>query len=123
MDTSETSGNRIKRLREEHSYSLEELAEKADISVNSLAGIESGAVRTFGPFLDNIANALSVTSYYIQSGCESQDEISIFSAMQFDNHSHRQMFEEYARAASFRHKNLTQKELHVLKSEFIRNKI
>ncbi len=113
----ETVGQRIQRLREALNLSQEELAEKVDLSVNSLARIEAGAIRPL-QFLGNIADALGVTKDYIESGRDPQDEIDRFAESQFPEPNLRQKFVDYARSASFRFKNLTQEELQFLKEEF-----
>ena len=121
----EKPGQRIRRLREAAGLSPDELAEKTGpegVSADTIARIESGLVRPFGLFLSAIAQALVVTEDYILSGrCESQDEISQFAAHNFVEPKRQQEFVAYARDASFRHKNLTQEELRILKREFDRN--
>ena len=117
MYAEETVGQRIQRLREALNLSQEELAEKVALSVNSLARIESGAIRPL-QFLGNIADALGVTRDYLESGRDPQDEIDRFAALQFPEPNLRQEFVDFARSASFRHKNMTQEELQFLKEEF-----
>ena len=61
MYAEETVGQRIQRLREALNLSQKQLAEKVDLSVNSLARIEAGAIRL--QFLGNIADALPAAGY------------------------------------------------------------
>ena len=118
----ETPGQRIRRLREAAGLSPDELAEKTGPdgpSAYTIARIEAGRVRPFGPFLSAIAQALGVTEDYILSGrCEPQDEIAQFAERHFVAAELRRDFVAYARDASFRHKNLTQEELRIFKREF-----
>ena len=119
MNTEETVGQRIERLRKEFDLSLDDLADLAGVSWNSLAGMESGAIRVFGPFLDPIAKVLCVTPEYILSGREGpQDEIAIFAASQFQDNRLREEFDAYARETSFRHRNLNHKELMFILEQF-----
>lgn len=125
MYQEEKLGQRIRRLREAAGLSPDELAEKTGPegpSAYTIAGIEAGTVRPFGPFLSAIARVLGVTEDYILSGrAEPQDEITQFAARNFVEPERRQRFVSYAREASFRYKNLTPEELHSLKWEFDRN--
>lgn len=122
----EKPGERIRQLREAAGLSLDGLAEKTGPegpSADTLARIEAGLVRPFGPFLSAIAQALGVTEDYIMSGrCEHQDEITQFAARNFAEPERRREFVAYARDTSFRHKNLTPEELRILKREFDRNR-
>ena len=99
MYAEETVGQRIQRLREALNLSQEELAEKVDLSVNSLARIEAGAIRPL-QFLGNIADALGVTKDYIESGRDPQDEIDRFAESQFPEPNLRQKFVDYASSPS-----------------------
>ena len=125
MYQEEKLGQRIRQLREAAGLSLDELAEMTGPegpSAYTIARIEAGLVRPFGLFLSAIAQVFGVTEDYILSGrAEPQDEITQFAARNFVKPERRQKFVAYARDASFRHKNLTQEELHSLKWEFDRN--
>lgn len=120
----ETPGQRIRRLREAAGLSPDELAEKTGPngpSADTIARIEAGLARPFGPFLSALAQALGVTADYILSGrSDPQDEIAQFAERHFVEPERRQGFMAYAREASFRHKNLTQEELRIFKREFDR---
>ena len=122
----ETPGQRIRRLREAAGLSPDELAEKAGtdvLSANTIARIEAGRVRPFGPFLSALAQALGVTEDYILSGRhEPQDAIAQFAERHFVEAEHRQAFVAYAREASFRQRNLNQEELIALKEVFDRGR-
>lgn len=126
MYQEEKPGQRIRRLREAAELSPDGLAEKAGPegpSADTIARIEAGLVRPFGPFLSAIARVLGVTEDYILSGrVEPQDEITQFAARNFVEPKRQQEFVAYARDASFRHKNLTQEELRIFKREFDRNR-
>lgn len=122
----ETPGQRIRRLREAAGLSPDELAEKTGPdgpSAYTIAMIESGRVRPFGPFLSALAQFLGVTEDYILSGrSEPQDAIAQFAERHFVEAEHRQAFVAYAREASFRQRNLNQEELLTLKREFERGR-
>lgn len=119
----ETPGQRIRRLREAAGLSPDELAEKTGLSENTIARIEAGVSRPFGPYLSAIAQALVATEGYIQSGrLEPQDEIAQFAEHHFVGAKLRREFVAYARDVSFRHRNLNQEELIALKEEFDRRR-
>ena len=122
----ETPGQRIRWLREAAGLSPDELAEKTGPegpSAYTIARIEAGVVRPFGPFLSAIAQALGVTEDYILSGRhEPQDAIAQFAERHFVAAEVRQEFVAYAREASFRQRNLNQEELLTLKREFDRRR-
>lgn len=60
--TKETLGERVRRYRDERSWTLTELAEKAGVSKGYLSDIERGVdVRLSGDKLYDIASALGVT--------------------------------------------------------------
>lgn len=122
----ETPGQRIRRLREAAGLSPDELAEKTGPdgpSAYTIAGIEAGVVRPFGPFLSALAQALGVTEDYIMSGrFEPQDEIVQFAERNFVAAELRREFVDYAREASFRQRNLNQEELIALKEVFDRGR-
>lgn len=61
-------GGRIRRLRERSHYTREALAEKADISVQFLADIETGRKSMTIRTLRNIAEALQISTDYIVFG-------------------------------------------------------
>lgn len=65
------AGERIKKLRISQHMTREKLADKADISTQSLYNIETGRKGFSGDTLCRIANALSVDSNYILYGSNS----------------------------------------------------
>ena len=122
-------GQRIRQLREAAGLSPDELAEKAGPegpSAYTIAMIEAGRARPFGPFLAAIAKALSVTTSYILSGRnEPEDEAVRFANSDPDlvGLGLQRKFVAYAKDTSFRHKNLTPEELRILKREFLRSRM
>lgn len=61
-------GHRIRQAREDSHYTREVLAEKANISIQFLADIETGRKSMTIKTLKNISQALNVTSDYIIFG-------------------------------------------------------
>lgn len=58
-------GDRIKTLRKEHSLTLKDLSEKANISVSFLSDIENGRSNPSLERLNDIAKALDTTTSYL----------------------------------------------------------
>ena len=127
MANSQAPGMRIRRLREDMGLSPDELSERTGPegpSADTIARIEAGMVRPFGPFLQYIADALNVTASFIMSGrSEPQDEIISFAEREFTEINEQRDFVAYAKEASFRNRNLTQEELRVLKREYLRRRL
>jgi len=67
----EETGNRIFQLRKAKNLTREQLAEKADISIQFLADIEKGRKNMTVTTLRKLAFALSVTTDFIVNGDES----------------------------------------------------
>lgn len=67
-------GNRIRDLRIKQNFTVEQLAEKSEISTKYLYQIESGRVNFSTGILCRICNALEVSSTIILE--EGQDEIT-----------------------------------------------
>lgn len=71
MERNETNyeiGSRIREMREYSNYTREHLAEKANISVQFLADIETGRKSMTVKTLKNISLALNISSDYILFG-------------------------------------------------------
>jgi transcriptional regulator with XRE-family HTH domain len=117
----EKVGQRIQRLRAESGISQDELADRVGISLDSLIGMESEKIRPFGPFLEHIAEVLQVKPEHILSGNDGfPDEIAEFAETKFrGNPDLIKAFENFARDASFRNKNLTPNELEFLLEQFL----
>ena len=64
-------GTRIRQIREFSNYTRENLAEKANISVQFLADIETGRKSMTVKTLKNISESLSISSDYILFGSNS----------------------------------------------------
>jgi transcriptional regulator with XRE-family HTH domain len=58
-------GDRIKALRKEHSLTLKDLSEKANISISFLSDIENGRSNPSLERLNDIAKALDTTTSYL----------------------------------------------------------
>ena len=61
MDNKKLLGKRIKEIRKNCDYTQEELAEKVNIDITTLSGIESGRHFPSLVTLEKIANALNVS--------------------------------------------------------------
>jgi transcriptional regulator with XRE-family HTH domain len=61
-------GNRLRRLREEKSMTLEQLATKADIGIGSVSEIERGLRSPNVSTLTALASALGLECYELLSG-------------------------------------------------------
>ena len=126
MANPQTPGMRIRKLREDMGLSPDELSDRTGPegpSADTIARIEAGIIRPFGPFLQYIADALSVTTLFIMSGrSEPKDEIISFAEREFTGVNQQKDFVAYAKEASFRNRNLTYDELRVLKREYLRRR-
>ena len=79
------SSKNIKTLRIKQGYSVDELAEAADISTKFLYNIEAGKAGFSAKVLLNIAKALNVSCDFILTGSETDDESIIIEIIrQFD---------------------------------------
>ena len=72
------TGNRILKLRQSQNMTREQLAEKAEISVQFLADIEKGRKNMSVTTLRNLATALLVTTDFIVNGDENISYKSLF---------------------------------------------
>ncbi len=61
MDIKKQLGYKIKRLRQKKGLTQEQLAEKADLSVRSLSGIESGENFMSAQTMEKILNCLNIS--------------------------------------------------------------
>lgn len=61
----DTLGKRIEKLRKEHNYTMQELADKANISKSYINDIEKGRVNPSLDTLKMIAKALNTTIGYL----------------------------------------------------------
>jgi len=69
----EETGDRVFFLRKEHGLTREQLAEKADISVQFLSDIEKGRKNMTVTTLRKLSNALMVSTDYIVNGTKDPD--------------------------------------------------
>ena len=72
------TGNRILKLRQSQNMTREQLAEKAEISVQFLADIEKGRKNMTITTLRNLATALFVTTDFIVNGDEDTSYKNLF---------------------------------------------
>lgn len=104
----ETVGQRIQRCREEAELSQGELAEKAGVSLATVARIESGKVPVLDGFLQLIAEALGCTLEYLRGEVEKTEvspdfALDKYAESRFQNPEVRKEFKAFAKSvASFR---------------------
>ena len=66
-------GKRIQQLRKEHELTQEQLAEKLNVSQNTIAKIESGLRRPSIDFLLEISGFFNVSTNYLVFGVHAED--------------------------------------------------
>ena len=88
-----TSSKNIKTLRIRQGYSVDELAEAANISTKFLYNIEAGKAGFSAKILFNIAKALNVSCDYILTGKENNDESVIVEMVKQFNKSEQRHLE------------------------------
>ena len=117
----ETMGQRARRLREGAGLSQAELAQKAGVSLMTIARLEAGRILVLGDFLQPIAEALGVTPNYLVSGQNDvQDQVDRFAKDHFRVPKVARAFSEYVKsAASFRDGyRLSDADLRLLSNKF-----
>jgi transcriptional regulator with XRE-family HTH domain len=70
----ETVGSRVRRLRKEHGWSQDQLAERTKLSKSFLSEIETGTEKPRGPNLVLLAQALGTSIDYLMTGKEPELE-------------------------------------------------
>lgn len=71
IDTKETLGQRLARIRQEKGFTQDQLAKLAGVGQSTVGGIESGSRAKVPGSLIDIAHALGVDSYYLRYGIRS----------------------------------------------------
>ena len=71
-------GERIKSLREEKGYDLEDFAALINMDINILSALENGRKRNFVDHLSKVAEFLGVTTDYLIYGNEKKNKSNDF---------------------------------------------
>lgn len=71
-------GERIKSLREEKGYDLEDFAALINMDINILSALENGRERIFVDHLSKVAEFLGVTTDYLIYGNEKKNKSNDF---------------------------------------------
>lgn len=64
----ETTGDRVKRLRERREWTQQQLADRAGVAQSTINGIEKGVRQKMPSSLIEIADALNVDAYWLKTG-------------------------------------------------------
>lgn len=121
----ETVGQRIRRCREEAGLSQGELAEKAGVSLATVARIESGRIPVPEDFLQLIAEALGRTLEYLRGEVEETEvspdfALNQYAESRFQNPEVREEFRAFAKSvASFRERNWQVSDLASVEKAFL----
>lgn len=120
--TEETLGKRLQRLRNNLDLTHDLLGQRANLSGQSIRGIELGRIRPQKDDLGRLALSLGVPVEYLRDG--EGNEVASFAVDEFKDYRRATAFIQYAddklSVTRFREQQLTRDDLLRLKLEFIR---